>query len=141
MLGEILDLVQGLLGDPLLADLPEDIDSEDIKCQIARARGHVIDLTLVRPPENKLKVCVLHNARVSDLQRIVTKAIKRNNPDLPKAYSWRSLWRRYCLIVGGSTRLSDPNRLLVHYSLKNNDNIHLTKRVRVSSRPVVKRKS
>lgn len=130
MLEEVYDLLQDILGDPLLADLPEDVDTEDVRCQIARAKGHVIDLTLVRPGDNKMRVSVLHNARVSDLQRIVTKAIKRSTPDLPRAYSWRSLWKRYNLTVG-STKLSDRNKMLVHYGVKNNDLINFSKRVRV----------
>ncbi|XP_063691299.1 U11/U12 small nuclear ribonucleoprotein 25 kDa protein-like [Bolinopsis microptera] len=132
MLQEAYDLLQDILGDPLLADLPEDVDTEDVRCQIARAKGHVIDLTLLRPGDNKMRVSVLHNARVSDLQRIVTKAIKRSTPDLPKAYSWRSMWRRYNLSVG-SIKLSDRNRMLIHYGVKNNDTVSFTKRVAVTS--------
>ncbi|KAL5249252.1 hypothetical protein ACHWQZ_G018194 [Mnemiopsis leidyi] len=131
MLEEVYDLLQDILGDPLLADLPEDVDTEDVRCQIARAKGHVIDLTLVRPGDNKMRVSVLHNARVSDLQRIVTKAIKRSTPDLPRAYSWRSLWKRYNLTVG-SIKLSDRNKMLVHYGVKNNDLVTFSKRVRVA---------
>jgi len=123
--------LQDILGDPLLADLPEDVDPEDVRCQIARAKGHVIDLTLLRPGDNKIRISVLHNARVSDLQRIVTKAIKRSTPDLPTAYSWRSLWKRYNLSVG-STKLADRNRMLVHYGVKNNDIVSYTKRMRIT---------
>jgi hypothetical protein len=57
-LEEVYDLLQDILGDPLLADLPEDVDPEDVRCQIARAKGHVIDLTLLRPGDNKVNTII-----------------------------------------------------------------------------------
>ena len=38
------------------SDCIQDVDSEDVRCQIARAKGHVIDLTLLRPGDNKVVI-------------------------------------------------------------------------------------
>lgn len=129
MLTEVFDLLQDLLGDPLLADLPENVDADDVRLRIARARGHVIDLTLVRAGNDKIRVSVLHNAKVMDLQHVVTKVIQRKTDNLPSNYSWKSFWKRYNLSAG-SVRLRDPHKLLVHYGIKNNGLIKFTKRLR-----------
>ena len=39
----------------------QDVDTEDVRCQIARAKGHVIDLTLLRSGDNKvIIICLVH---------------------------------------------------------------------------------
>jgi len=123
------EALQELLGDPLLSDLPEDVDCEEVRAQLALVNGHAMTLRLVREDSTQVTVTVLQNCKVSELQRAVKRQIIRTSPDLPPSFSWRSFWRRYTLTLS-TTALSDPKSLVAHYGVQNNSLLRFTKRVR-----------
>lgn len=126
------EALQELLGDPLLSDLPEDVDCEEVRAQLALVNGHAMTLTLVREDASQVTVTVLQNCKVSELQRAVKRQIIRVS-ELPPSFSWRSFWRRYVLSVS-TTPLSDPKALVAHYGVQNSSTIRFTKRVRRSDK-------
>jgi len=124
--------LKSLIGsDPLLSDLPELVTVEEVQSHIALEYGQAMSIHVQRADGALYSVIVEQNATVLDLKKAIQRHVKlklsreEGNPHI----SWRYVWRSYWLCYAG-TRLTDDNKKLRDYNIRNKDQVVFVKRLR-----------
>jgi len=115
------ELVSRILKHPALADLPEDVDLEDVEAAVASARGQALHVRVQRFDGEHLDVTLPANADVATLKRAVQKAASKRASHTGQQISWKYTWSKYCLVYshdGSRERLLDEHRLLQDMGIK-----------------------
>lgn len=118
--------------DPFLSGLPLNVTIEEIKAQIAVARGQAITLFLNRGELPKLSVVVpTHKTTVLDLKRAIKRhtnlCFKREN--IKKKISWKHVWKKYHLSFD-NVQLCNDNENLKTYGITNKAELYYVKKHR-----------
>ncbi|XP_071950572.1 U11/U12 small nuclear ribonucleoprotein 25 kDa protein-like [Antedon mediterranea] len=117
--------------DPLLCDLPIDVTPEEVGLQVALEYGQAMLLNVCREDGEVMPIVVLQGATVLDLKKAIARyiSLKFNREGLKKFISWRYIWRTYWLSFGGQN-LTQDNKLIKDYGIKNKDPITFVKRLK-----------
>ncbi|XP_002156888.3 U11/U12 small nuclear ribonucleoprotein 25 kDa protein isoform X1 [Hydra vulgaris] len=128
------ELLQKLLNDALLKDLPNDVTSKDLKAKIALEKGRAFIVYLKRATETGLEdipLIVDHKTKLIDLklniQRTLSRKIKEEKGT--SCLSWKYFWKTYWL-VHNNEKLTDGSKTMKAYGIKENAEIMFVKRLR-----------
>ncbi|XP_033123407.1 U11/U12 small nuclear ribonucleoprotein 25 kDa protein-like [Anneissia japonica] len=117
--------------DPLLCDLPTDVTPEEVSLQVALEYGQAMLVNVCREDGEVMPIVVLQGASVLDLKKAIARyiSLKFNREGITKSVSWRFVWRRYWLSFGGHN-LTQDNKLIKDYGIKNKDPVTFVKRLK-----------
>eukprot|EP00242_Pyramimonas_sp_CCMP2087_P018465 CAMPEP_0198204552 /NCGR_PEP_ID=MMETSP1445-20131203/7970_1 /TAXON_ID=36898 /ORGANISM="Pyramimonas sp., Strain CCMP2087" /LENGTH=161 /DNA_ID=CAMNT_0043876477 /DNA_START=91 /DNA_END=573 /DNA_ORIENTATION=- len=120
-------LVDELLQDPLLADLPKDVHIDEVEACIASEEGTPFTIHVKRFDGKTLDVALPQAADVRMLKFAVQRAIsKLREGSSCRPISWRYTWERYCLVYvkhSQRIRLLDDSHPLEDYGIAGEDQI------------------
>ncbi|XP_066581320.1 U11/U12 small nuclear ribonucleoprotein 25 kDa protein [Prorops nasuta] len=119
--------------DPIFKGLPNDITIEEIKAQVAVARGQAITLYLQRENLSKISIVVpSSNITVWALKKTVKRdtnlLLKRE--EQKKKISWKHIWDKYDLSFK-NVRLSDNTKTIKTYGVVNKSVLQYVKKKHV----------
>ncbi|MCO5576002.1 hypothetical protein L7F22_029809 [Adiantum nelumboides] len=114
-------ILEMLLEDPILADVPKNATLADIDTLISVELGSAMKLSILKMDNTVMDVAIPNNARVCDLKKVVEMKVT----DLEQAkmghrhISWRHVWKNYCLCYLNQ-KLLDDLVPLQDYGIRNN---------------------
>ncbi|XP_001606078.1 U11/U12 small nuclear ribonucleoprotein 25 kDa protein [Nasonia vitripennis] len=122
--------------DPIFSNLPLDPTIDEIRAQIAVARGQSIELFLERGPLPTLSIVVpSKNTSVLELKKAVKRhtnlALKREK--VTKKISWKHVWKKYYLSFDNVT-LADDKEDIRNYGIRSKAVLKYVKRRREKNR-------
>nr|CAI5818782.1 unnamed protein product [Callosobruchus analis] len=136
---DLLEITQSsfrrlITSDPLLADLPVDVTTEEVLAQIAVAHGQSITVTVTRYSESPLSVVIAQKgATVLDLKKAIKRAftLKQQRQRISTNISWRYVWRTFYLQnTENGNILKDDKREVAEYGVVNKSEIRFVKKLR-----------
>lgn len=128
-----LNAVAELVKDPLLCGLHSEPTVEEVNSQIALEYGQAITVNVRQQDEKDtvLPVVVLQGAKVNDLKKAIQRhlTLKQMREGRTTFISWKYVWRTYWLVFEGE-KLSEDEKTIENYGIKNKDEITFSKRLR-----------
>ncbi|XP_053132790.1 U11/U12 small nuclear ribonucleoprotein 25 kDa protein [Hemicordylus capensis] len=122
-----------LVRDPLLCDLPAQVTPEEISSQVALEYGQAMTVRVRRgdAPQAPRPVVVVQNASVLDLKKAIQRFVqlKQEREGGIQHISWKYVWRTYSLTFGGE-KLTDDQKKLREYGIRNRDEVSFVKKLR-----------
>ncbi|KAF6041027.1 SNRNP25 [Bugula neritina] len=134
-------LAELIKDDPLVSDLPSDSTLIEIQSQIAVEYGQSISLYLDRPSLETIKLAVVNKSTIKDLKIAIEKQVGRYMERQKKHtthLSWKYFWRKHW-IVHNRNKLTDNNKTIQDYQIKNKDHLQLCKRLKPNITDMSKR--
>ncbi|KAL6041284.1 Cytochrome c oxidase assembly protein cox19 [Balamuthia mandrillaris] len=117
-------LLELLLSDPLLADVPKDVahlTSAHIEALIDQLLGHAFTVHVVKHTGEEIPVVVSPNTTLRDfkaqLKAVITKRIADAGETGANKISWKYVWSHNCLALD-KQRLLDDSKKMSEYGLQ-----------------------
>ena len=123
-------LLEIIVGDPLLCDLPTDL-TLNVSSFIALEYGQAMTVNVNRRDGKIYPIVVMLNAVVKDLKNAIVHHVKSRllMENATEYISWRYIWKTYWLSFEG-TKLIDDNKKLKEYGLYNKCEVTFLKKLR-----------
>ena len=127
-------VLETLLSDPLLQDIPLDVTPKELKAKINLEKGKAFVVNLLRDSENvteTLPIIVNNKTTVSELKKDIQKVIGRKiiQEGGTACLSWKYFWKTYWLVFKNE-KLKDDRKSLKDYGMKDQSEITFIKRLR-----------
>ena len=127
-------VLETLLSDPLLQDIPVDVTPKELKAKINLEKGKEFVVNLLRDSENgteTLPIIVNNKTTVSELKKDIQKVIGRKiiQEGGTACLSWKYFWKTYWLVFKNE-KLKDDRKSLKDYGMKDQSEITFIKRLR-----------
>lgn len=123
-------LLELIVGDPLLCDLPTDL-TLNVNSFIALEYGQAMTIIVRRGDSKTYSIVVMLNATVRHLKQAIRHHVKSRllMENATEHISWKYVWKSYWLSFDG-TKLTDDNKRLKDYGLYNRAEVTFVKRLR-----------
>ncbi|XP_057309971.1 U11/U12 small nuclear ribonucleoprotein 25 kDa protein-like isoform X2 [Hydractinia symbiolongicarpus] len=128
------NLLEELLKDPLLQDIPKDTTASELQAKLDLEKGRAFIVNLRRSSEEgfeHIPIIVKQKTTVAELrlniQRTLGRKIQEENG--LTCLSWQHFWKTYWL-VHNNEKLSDDRKSLKDYGIKDKSEITFLKRLR-----------
>uniref|UniRef100_A0A0B6ZQE8 Ubiquitin-like domain-containing protein n=1 Tax=Arion vulgaris TaxID=1028688 RepID=A0A0B6ZQE8_9EUPU len=128
------DMLAGLfVNDPFLCDLDPHVTLEEVNSMIALEYGQAMVVNVRRMDNEIVPIVVTQKARVIDLKHAIKRhfTLRQMRTGGSTRISWRYIWKRYWLNFNGD-KLTDDNKKLKSYGVRNRDFVTFVKRLRDS---------
>ncbi|KAI8777017.1 U11/U12 small nuclear ribonucleoprotein 25 kDa protein-like isoform X2 [Biomphalaria glabrata] len=126
------EMLAGLIvNDPLLRDLDPHVTLEEVNSMIALEYGQAMVVNVRRQDNEIVPIVVTQKARVIDLKHAVKRhfTLRQIRTGGSTHISWKYIWKRYWLSYNGE-KLTDDNKKLKNYGIRNRDSVTFVKRLR-----------
>ncbi|XP_020517336.1 U11/U12 small nuclear ribonucleoprotein 25 kDa protein isoform X1 [Amborella trichopoda] len=114
-------MLNALLDDPILRDVPKDPTLNDVDTLISLEMGSAMKIIVVKMDNTSFDVAVMNTATLKDLKlAIVKKTNEMEQGQMGHRHiSWRHVWSNFCL-SHHNEKLLDDNSILHDFGVRNN---------------------
>ncbi|KAL4186641.1 hypothetical protein AMTRI_Chr09g34960 [Amborella trichopoda] len=118
-------MLNALLDDPILRDVPKDPTLNDVDTLISLEMGSAMKIIVVKMDNTSFDVAVMNTATLKDLKlAIVKKTNEMEQGQMGHRHiSWRHVWSNFCL-SHHNEKLLDDNSILHDFGVRNNSQIN-----------------
>jgi len=120
------ELLQELLADPLLQDVPNDTTVAEVSKMLGLETGGALTIDIVRMDGLKIPMILSPDATLRDLKNELKAVIAQKVEKRKKKINWKHVWKTSCLTFKGNKLLND-SVLLKDLGVSNQSELYFAK--------------